>query len=482
MGAGGRRADVVILSALPLEHRAMVDALREISAYGQWGADECVALIGAHRIVALSLSTMGNVGAAAGTQLVIDKWRPAYVILGGIAAGAAGGQLKLGDVVIAETVVGYEPGKYDEQGLRRRPDVYRSVFALLATAKAVTAGEWAPFVPIGSPEVGAGAPESHFGPVLSGEKVLADALVFDQLRRDWPTAVGLEMEGLGVATAAHRNGTGFLLVKGVSDFADNGKNDLWRDYAAHAAARFVGAVLRRLPTRGDDDDPRRPMAAAAQLFRLSDPNASPCRIAAIAGSIYRTRGADMWVNSENTDMEMARITEFTISGIIRYWGARRDETGNVIHDVIAEELAARVGRRPVAPGTVISTGSGALVDSHGVRRIIHVAAVIGEPGAGFRQVLNIASCVDNLLAEADRLARTDTALRVLLCPLLGVGTGGGPVATTVATMVDTFVGFLSAHPQTPLRELRILGFNSAEWRILTAALATSPDLVPVGEA
>jgi len=65
------------------------------------------------------------------------------------------------------------------------------------------------------------------------------------MRRAWPAAIGVEMEGLGVALAAYRAGGGFLLVKGISDFADGGKDDRWRGYAAETAARFALAALRR---------------------------------------------------------------------------------------------------------------------------------------------------------------------------------------------------------------------------------------------
>jgi O-acetyl-ADP-ribose deacetylase (regulator of RNase III) len=181
-------------------------------------------------------------------------------------------------------------------------------------------------------------------------------------------------------------------------------------------------------------------------------------------------------------MEMSRTTEFTVSGIIRYWGAVRDASGRVVEDVIADELARRVsGRVPVAPGTAVVTGSGALADSHGVRHVIHVASVAGEPGSGFRQVRNIASCVTNALVEADRLARADANVRTILFPLLGVGVGGGPVESTVATMVDSSVDFLTGHPSTPLAEIRLLGFSVAEWQAVTEALRAHPGLTRLGD-
>jgi hypothetical protein len=94
------------------------------------------------------------------------------------------------------------------------------------------------------------------------------------------------------------------------------------------------------------------------LFRLVGPGAPICHIGVITGSIRYVRSAAIWVNSENTDMQMSRFTEFSISAIIRYWGADRDPAGRVLRDVIGEELAARVGEhRPVAPGAAFVTAN-----------------------------------------------------------------------------------------------------------------------------
>jgi len=459
-----RRVDVVLLSALPVEHRAVLDALRQADPAARDEGGVVLASVAGRRVAAISLAAVGNSGSAAGAQHAIDRWDPADLVLIGIAAGVGTSAIRLGDVLVAETVVGYEPGKHDGQGLHRRPDVHRSSFALLAAARAVAAET--------RPDEG---PQVHFGTVLAGEKVLADETVFAQLRLAWPTTVGAEMEGLGVATAAHRNGTGFLLVKGVSDFADRRKDDAWQNRAALAAAQFATAVLSRRAAPAEDSDPREPTRAPLRRFALAGTGR---HLTAVPGALYRTRGADIWVNSENTDMEMSRTTDFTISGIIRYWGARRSPSGKVVDDLIADELHRRVSRRsPVAPGSVVTTGAGQLAGSHGVRRIIHVASVLGEPGAGFRQVRNIAACVANVLTEADRLGTADPTLRVILMPLFGVGAGGGELSATVTTMIDTAVSFLADHPRTPLAEIRLLGFNTEEWRALTTTMTGHPRLV-----
>jgi O-acetyl-ADP-ribose deacetylase (regulator of RNase III) len=231
--------------------------------------------------------------------------------------------------------------------------------------------------------------------------------------------------------------------------------------------------------------PRSPPARSGYPvhFGLGPPHASPCRLGLLPGSILDVTSVDIWVNSENTDLQMSRYNDFSISGIVRYWGARRDAVGRVIADVIADELSSRVGGpRPVAPATVVVTGPGALAESHQVRHVIHVAAVQaavqGQPGSGFAPVERIDWCVTAVLREADRLAGADPSTRSVLLPLLGVGTGGGDLAATVVTMVDSATAFLVSHPDTALRAVYLLGYSPREWSELHRTVGGSPRLVP----
>jgi len=52
----------------------------------------------------------------------------------------------------------------------------------------------------------------------------------------------------------------------------------------------------------------------------------------ISGDIRNVTGIDVWVNSENTEMQMARFFDRSVSSVIRYLGAVRDEAGHVLKD------------------------------------------------------------------------------------------------------------------------------------------------------
>ena len=256
----------------------------------------------------------------------------------------------------------------------------------------------------------------------------------------------------------------------------------------HDLARIVEEVSRLLPSAPRDAFGRREAAhGETRLFQLAPPRTSQCRIGVISGSIRNVRCADIWVNSENTDMEMARFTEYSTSAIIRYWGAKRDDSGRVTKDFIGEELAARVGRRrPVAPCTAYTTGAGELTGSNNVAHIIHVAAVQGEPGAGFRPVRNIGACVTAALAEAERLADpTATAgppATSVLFPLLGTGVAAGSIGPTATALVTAAVNHVIASPQTGLRVIYFLAYTEVEESALEHVLTTAPRLIPCPHA
>ncbi|MFF1768626.1 hypothetical protein [Streptomyces sp. NPDC058249] len=245
--------DIAVFTALPVERQSLLDALGAAVPYRWQGQDLHIADIDGTRVLVLPPSGMGNVGVAALAARVIGVWNPAQLLLVGIAGGVrgAGDDLRLGDVLVPDQVVGYELSKLTADGAKPRYETYRPDYGLLSMAGSVQTQEWllSGTAPAAAGPLPTRGPKAHFGPVFSGEKVLADDRAVNGLRTAWPKALGVEMESLGIALAAYRGGPGFLMVKAVCDFADSDKNDEWHEYAAAAAAHFSVAVLRRYAGR-----------------------------------------------------------------------------------------------------------------------------------------------------------------------------------------------------------------------------------------
>jgi hypothetical protein len=196
------------------------------------------------------------------------------------------------------------------------------------------------------------------------------------------------------------------------------------------------------------------------------------------GEIARIKDIDIWVNSENTDMQMARYHDFSISSVIRYLGAEKDATGHVIEDKVNNALlAAMDGNRDVAAGTVIPTTAGALEHTHHVHTILHVAAVDGQPGRGYRPVADLAGCVTNALDRVDSdLAETDCSS--ILIPLLGIGMAPDRLREIVDSLLEAAVAYVMDYPETVLERICFLAWSEAELAACQASLRRFDELEP----
>jgi len=203
-----------------------------------------------YKVAVTDLLGMGRVEAANAVGDAVRRWRPKFVVLVGIAGGLAKAGVSLGDVLISEQIADYELQKLTAEKTEIRWSIHRVSPALLAAARQVGAKDWQPFVREQRPTDG--SPKRHLGPICTGDKVIANGLV-DQYREIWAKLIGVEMEAGGVASAAFQasSAPGFFMVRGVSDLADPGKDEvgtvLWRAYACDVAAAYVEAFLKSGP-------------------------------------------------------------------------------------------------------------------------------------------------------------------------------------------------------------------------------------------
>jgi nucleoside phosphorylase len=94
-----------------------------------------------------------------------------------------------------------------------------------------------------------GQPRVFLAPIASANALLKDPDKRDALRAQFGTRA-VEMEGSGIADATWSHGVGYLVVRGICDYCDANKNDVWQRYAAMAAAAYVRALLESMPAPG----------------------------------------------------------------------------------------------------------------------------------------------------------------------------------------------------------------------------------------
>ncbi|KAJ1323426.1 adenosylhomocysteine nucleosidase [Microdochium nivale] len=81
-------------------------------------------------------------------------------------------------------------------------------------------------------------PRIHFGTIASGNKVVKNARLRNELGQRY-SALCLEMEG----AALKGNDIPFLVIRGICDYADSHKNKQWQPYAAATAAACAAEFL-----------------------------------------------------------------------------------------------------------------------------------------------------------------------------------------------------------------------------------------------
>jgi len=253
----GDRVDVAVIAALATEMREMEQLLPPVKPTPMGIDWYRYSVIERQRdnltVLLATLNTMGGVAAAAITWDVIERWRPRFVILMGVAAGdpeRATKGLNLGDVVVAEVVVPYEHEKLGEKGERKpRAPMPPATGRLFNAANRVATSLW-PRTIQGRPDGDAIPSAVHIEAIATGSKLVESAEVWARLRTMHQKIVALEMEAEGVmfACSTHPHRPEALVVKAIMDYGtagsrDEGK-DKWKTYAATASAEFVADILK----------------------------------------------------------------------------------------------------------------------------------------------------------------------------------------------------------------------------------------------
>ncbi|MEU5927105.1 tetratricopeptide repeat protein [Streptomyces antimycoticus] len=273
-GNGGVvRADVVVLTALEVEYRAVrahLEDPRPVPAERGAVFELGVFREGAgERTVAIHMTGPGNPGAGVSVERAAALFAPRAVLFVGVAGGVK--DVALGDVVAADAVYDYETGKDTESGFLPRQKTYRSAYGLVQLARLVAAGDaWQRRI---RPGGDAPRPRAHVKPLAAGGRVVAHhrSDVGLRLAASAGDALAVDMEGFGFLAGAYVNQhLDALVIRGISDLlGDKGEahDERWQPVASRNAAAFAFELIGRIPAadapRVEDTLTVRPLAAEA---------------------------------------------------------------------------------------------------------------------------------------------------------------------------------------------------------------------------
>jgi len=178
--------------------------------------------------VVVAFTGIGKVNAAMTTTLLIEHFKPDKVIFTGI-AGAVNQQLQPGDIVIAEKTAHHDMGTIWPEGLFHKgvknrlngwenPVFFDGDEQLLKLAE--RAAKQVEFSSIRTIS-GQMSPKVVKGVVVTGDAFIASADKCAELRKKL-NADAVEMEGAAVAQLCFQRGIGFLVIRSISDNADEG--------------------------------------------------------------------------------------------------------------------------------------------------------------------------------------------------------------------------------------------------------------------
>jgi nucleoside phosphorylase len=91
--------------------------------------------------------------------------------------------------------------------------------------------------------------KAHVGPIAAGAAVIQDPHIFSRIAKFQRKILGLEMESAAIGYVAENARIPSIIVKAVLDYADDQKDDSFRDFAARASAAFLVGFLRKYPPR-----------------------------------------------------------------------------------------------------------------------------------------------------------------------------------------------------------------------------------------
>lgn len=242
---------VVILTALPIEYQSvrayLINPREETHPKGNVYERGVFSSNSMSIVVGLVQIRKGNVKAGVQTERAISYFKPDVVFFVGVAGGLK--DVRLGDVVAAEKVYGYESGKAT-LSFQARPDMGIPSFRMIERAQAEARKDnWLQQLVGAVPK-----PQPHvfIGPIAAGEKVVASkrASIYKFLKSNYGDSLAVEMEGYGFLEAAHANkDVDALVIRGISDRI-SGKSIAdtigWQKIASRHASAFAFAILSKL--------------------------------------------------------------------------------------------------------------------------------------------------------------------------------------------------------------------------------------------
>lgn len=220
-----------IIGAMELEVEELKSKMTVSDIVKKAGMEFYEGTLGGAQVVIVR-SGIGKVNAALCVQILADIFNVTHIINTGV-AGSLNAALDIGDILISKdaihhdmdvTVFGYQPGEVPQMGTREFAADKRLMELAKTSCERVNSGIHA-----------------ILGRVVSGDQFISGREVKEHLIKDFQGDCA-EMEGASIAHGAYLNQIPFVIIRAISDKADDSAE---MDYPAFekAAARHSARLV-----------------------------------------------------------------------------------------------------------------------------------------------------------------------------------------------------------------------------------------------
>ena len=182
-----------------------------------------------------SMGSTASMGSILTVSNAISALQTKFVLMVGIAFGIDGVKQNIGDVLVSEHILPYEIQRAGSDQIIWRGSKPEASNTLRNNFKNLRGWEY----PLPNGEEAS----LELCDILSGEKLIDNLNLRNQLEQQFPTAKGGEMEGAGLYAACQDKGVEWILIKSICDFADGNKGSGKKEKQALAIETALHACL-----------------------------------------------------------------------------------------------------------------------------------------------------------------------------------------------------------------------------------------------
>ncbi len=227
-----------IIGAMELEVAQLQEKMTSVRILTKAGMEFHEGTLNGANVVVVKCG-IGKVNAALCTQILADLFQVTHIINTGV-AGSLNASLDIGDILVSRdavhhdldvTIFGYQPGEVPQMGFREFQADERLIALATESCRRV------------NPDL-----RVLTGRVVSGDQFISDKAVKARLIQCFQGDCA-EMEGASIAHGAYLNHIPFVIIRAISDKADDTSEmeyPVFEQAAARHSARLVEDMVRSI--------------------------------------------------------------------------------------------------------------------------------------------------------------------------------------------------------------------------------------------